>query len=103
MSTVYCPRAAVTEGWLEIDEHYSLELCFSIEKQPETVSPGYPGIRHVAWVLGLTIHLGDLQLMLPEMFTKAIYGLLKTVFKIGGKKSTSTTPRYARCNEENKP
>ena len=24
----------VTEGWLEIDEHYSLELCFSIEKQP---------------------------------------------------------------------
>ena len=27
----------VTEGWLEIDRHYSLELCFSIEKQPETV------------------------------------------------------------------
>ena len=23
-----------TEGWLEIDKHYSLELCFSIEKQP---------------------------------------------------------------------
>ena len=21
----------VTEGWLEIDKHYSLELCFSIE------------------------------------------------------------------------
>ena len=29
--------AFVTEGWLEIDKHYSLELCFSIEKQPETV------------------------------------------------------------------
>ena len=28
---------SVTEGWLEIDKHYSLELCFSIEKQPETV------------------------------------------------------------------
>ena len=27
----------VTEGWLEIDKHYSLGLCFSIEKQPETV------------------------------------------------------------------
>ena len=25
----------VTEGWLEIDKHYSLKLCFSIEKQPE--------------------------------------------------------------------
>ena len=22
----------VTEGWSEIDKHYSLELCFSIEK-----------------------------------------------------------------------
>ena len=28
------------EGWLEIDKHYSLELCFSIEKQPETVWRG---------------------------------------------------------------
>ena len=27
----------IPEGWLEIDKHYSLELCFSIEKQPETV------------------------------------------------------------------
>ena len=27
-------------GWLEIDKHYSLELCFSIEKQLETVSGG---------------------------------------------------------------
>ena len=27
----------VTEGWLEIDKHYSLELYFSIEKQPEIV------------------------------------------------------------------
>ena len=27
----------VPEGWLEIDKHYSLELCFSIEKQPKTV------------------------------------------------------------------
>ena len=25
-------RWVVTEGWLEIDKHYSLELCFSIEK-----------------------------------------------------------------------
>ena len=25
---------------LEIDKHYSLELCFSIEKQPETVWRG---------------------------------------------------------------
>ena len=23
--------SAITEGWLEIDKHYSLELCFSIE------------------------------------------------------------------------
>ena len=23
----------VTEGWLEIDKHYSLELCFSIENK----------------------------------------------------------------------
>ena len=30
----------VPEGWLEIDKHYSLELCFSIEKQPETVWRG---------------------------------------------------------------
>ena len=30
----------ITEGWLEIDKHYSLELCFSIEKQPETVWRG---------------------------------------------------------------
>ena len=30
-------RDEVPEGWLEIDKHYSLELCFSIEKQPETV------------------------------------------------------------------
>ena len=40
-SVVKRARAAccnsVTEGWLEIDKHYSLELCFSIEKQPETV------------------------------------------------------------------
>ena len=28
--------STVTEGWLEIDKHYSLELCFSIGKQPET-------------------------------------------------------------------
>ena len=27
----------ITENWLGIDKHYSLELCFSIEKQPETV------------------------------------------------------------------
>ena len=27
-----------TEGWLEIDKHYSLELCFSIEKQPEAIN-----------------------------------------------------------------
>ena len=30
-------REYIPEGWLEIDKHYSLELCFSIEKQPETV------------------------------------------------------------------
>ena len=30
----------IPEGWLEIDKHYSLELCFSIEKQPETVWRG---------------------------------------------------------------
>ena len=30
----------VPEGWLEIDKHYSLELCFSIEKQTETVLSG---------------------------------------------------------------
>ena len=23
--------SCITEGWLEIDKHYSLELCFSIE------------------------------------------------------------------------
>ena len=23
---------SIPEGWLEIDKHYSLELCFSIEK-----------------------------------------------------------------------
>ena len=34
------PFYLVTEGWLEIDKHYSLELCFSIEKQPETVWRG---------------------------------------------------------------
>ena len=34
---VFFHCAFVTEGWLEIDKHYSLELCFSIEKQPETV------------------------------------------------------------------
>ena len=27
-------QCVVTEGWLEIDKHDSLELCFSIEKQP---------------------------------------------------------------------
>ena len=36
----YSIRCNVTEGWLEIDKHYSLELCFSIEKQPETVWRG---------------------------------------------------------------
>ena len=47
----------VTEGWLEIDKHYSLELCFSIEKQPETVwrggvfSIGYRGFRHLDTLL----------------------------------------------------
>ena len=34
------PTSPITEGWLEIDKHYSLELCFSIEKQPETVWRG---------------------------------------------------------------
>ena len=28
-------HATVTEGWLELDKHYSLELCFYIERQPE--------------------------------------------------------------------
>ena len=38
LPTVTNPQ--VTVGWLEIDKHLSLELCFfSIEKQPETVSP----------------------------------------------------------------
>ena len=46
----------VTEGWLEIDKHCSLELCFSIEKQPETVwrgvfSIGYRGFRHLHTLL----------------------------------------------------
>ena len=31
----YGDEAEIPEGWLEIDKHYSLELCFSIEKQPE--------------------------------------------------------------------
>ena len=37
MYVLACSTILVTEGWLEIDKHYSLELCFSIEKQPETV------------------------------------------------------------------
>ena len=32
----------VTEGWLEIDKHFSLELCFSIEKQPVKLSWLWP-------------------------------------------------------------
>ena len=36
----YLRKATVTEGGLEIDKHYSLELCFSIENQPETVWRG---------------------------------------------------------------
>ena len=33
------PANPASERWLEIDKHFSLELCFSIEKQHETVSP----------------------------------------------------------------
>ena len=34
-------KQAVTEGCWEIyEQHYSLELCFSIEKQTETVLSG---------------------------------------------------------------
>ena len=30
----------VTEGWLEIDKHYSLELCFSIENNSVRLTSG---------------------------------------------------------------
>ena len=38
----------VTEGWLEIDKHYSLELCFSIDKcvaQPAALQPACTDLR----------------------------------------------------------
>ena len=38
LSTFYSKH--IPEGWLEINKHYSLELCFSIEKQPEIVWRG---------------------------------------------------------------
>ena len=38
--SIFALLGSLPEGWLEIDKHYSLELCFSIEKQPETVWRG---------------------------------------------------------------